>query len=738
MEHLPALIYDLALILGSAAVIILLFKRLKQPVVLGYIIAGILVSPNFHLFPTVTDVANVRIWADIGVIFLLFALGLEFSFKKLVKVGGAAAITGVTELFFMLLLGYSAGQLLGWKHMDSLFLGGIIAISSTTIIFRAFDELDLRSKQFTRLVMGVLIIEDLVAVLLMVLLSTLAVSRELAGGPMMMAVLKLGFFLSLWFLMGIFLLPTVFKFVGRWMNSETLLIFALALCFGMVLLAEGVGFSSALGAFIMGSILAETLHSERIEKLIKPIKNLFGAIFFVSVGMLIDGKLLLQYIVPVCVITFLVIFGKTFFVTVGAIISGRPLKQALQAGTSMSQIGEFSFIIATLGISLNVTSSYLYPIAVGVSVITVFATPYMIRLAVPLNDFLQRTLPEKWLRNMNSYSAASDNLRGESDWKKFLKAFVQLLFVNGIIIVALLLLSVHFVNPYLEKQFSNNFTARLVTAIITLIIMMPFVWGLTGRRIHSSAYRALWLDAKYNRGPLVVVEILRNAVAIVLVGVFLLEMFNWYWALSGTVLMMIIVTVLFRKKLQTFYSRIEQRFIQNLNEKESSTRQDHLSPWDAHLSSYEIDPSVPYIGQTLEELAWREKFGINIAFIERGNKIIIAPKKGEQIFPYDNVGVIGTDQQLQEFASILHSKADGHSVGDDKTHVRLQAIRVDEHTKLKNKSIRESGLTEMGLVVGIERNGERVLNPSSNEKLLWDDLIWIVGDRRKINQLFVR
>ncbi|MGV3594808.1 MAG: cation:proton antiporter, partial [Sediminibacterium sp.] len=479
MAHLPVLIKDLALILGAAGIITIFFKKLKQPVVLGYIIAGLLVGPNFKLFPTIGDVEGIKIWAEIGVVFLLFALGLEFSFKKLVKVGGSAAITGITELSFMMMLGYGMGQVLGWSNMDSMFLGGIIAISSTTIIFRAFDELGLKTKQFSSLVIGVLVIEDLVAILLMVLLSTVAVSQQFEGTQMFLSIGKLLFFLCLWFLMGIFLLPTFFKKVSRFLNSETLLVLSLALCLGMVVLADQVGFSAALGAFIMGSILAETTQAHKIEHLITSVKDLFGAIFFVSVGMLIDPQILVDYAVPVLILTLSVILGKTIFVASGALLAGRPLKQAVQAGTSMSQIGEFSFIIATLGVSLNVTSSYLYPIAVGVSVITTFTTPYMIKLAEPLYQFLLKVLPEKWIRGLEKYSSSSQIIESESNWKRLLNFYIQIIILNGVIMIALSLLVAYFLEPFLQKSIADSLSAKIIAALIGLIVMAPFIWALT-------------------------------------------------------------------------------------------------------------------------------------------------------------------------------------------------------------------------------------------------------------------
>lgn len=739
MAHLPVLIKDLALILGAAGIITIFFKKLKQPVVLGYIIAGLLVGPNFKLFPTIGDVEGIKIWAEIGVVFLLFALGLEFSFKKLVKVGGSAAITGITELSFMMMLGYAMGQVLGWSNMDSMFLGGIIAISSTTIIFRAFDELGLKTKQFSSLVIGVLVIEDLVAILLMVLLSTVAVSQQFEGAQMFLSIGKLLFFLCLWFVMGIFLLPTFFKKVSRFLNSETLLVLSLALCLGMVVLADQVGFSAALGAFIMGSILAETTQAHKIEHLITSVKDLFGAIFFVSVGMLIDPQILVDYAIPVLILTLSVIFGKTIFVASGGLLAGRPLKQAVQAGTSMSQIGEFSFIIATLGVSLEVTSSYLYPIAVGVSVITTFTTPYMIKLAEPLYQFLLKVLPEKWITGLEKYSSSSQIIESESNWKRLLHFYIQIIILNGVIMIALSLLVAYFLEPFLQKSITDPLTAKIIAAFIGLIVMAPFIWALTVKKMSKSAYAALWLDRKYSHGPLVMLEIARNAIAVLLVGFMLRQLFSFWIAVGGTLVAMLVIGVVFRQRLQKFYQRLEDRFLQNLHERElleQNKTQSHLSPWDAHLTHYKISPHAGFIGKTLEELQWRETYGINVAFIERGNKVMFAPARAEKIFPFDNIGVIGTDQQMLEFGKIMVPYEE--DVDTEKELVELEKIVVDEHTRLKGLTIRESGIREKtnGLVVGIERKGERILNPSSFTQLEWDDIVWIVGNRKKIQQLY--
>ncbi|HMP93334.1 MAG TPA: cation:proton antiporter, partial [Phnomibacter sp.] len=717
----------------------LLFKRHRQPMVLGYVLCGLLVGPNLAIFPTVTDIEGIKIWAEIGVIFLLFSLGLEFSFKKLASVGASAGITGMFEISCMMAIGYTTGQLMGWPWMDSLFLGGIIAISSTTIIFRAFEELGLKTRQFTSLVMGVLIVEDLVAVLLMVLLSTLAVSKEAAGAEMLLALLKLIFFLSLWFIMGIFLLPTLLRKASRLMSSETLLVVAVGLCLGMVVLADKVGFSAALGAFVMGSILSETVYGEKIEHLVLPVKNLFGAIFFVSVGMLINPQVLWQYIGPVMLLTAIVIAGKLIFVSGGALIAGKPLQQAVQAGSSMTQIGEFSFIIATLGVSLKVTSRYLYPIAVGVSVITTFTTPFMIRLAAPLHNFLKQKLPARWIQSLDRYSAGSQILRGESDWKILFGAYSKLILVNAVIIVALILLSRYYLKPYMQGLLASQTWASILAVLLSLGAMLPFIWALTAKKIQRNAYKSLWLDSKYNHGPLVTIEVFRNLLAVVLIGVLIGQFFPLWLTLTGSLLVMGVVLIIFNQRLQHFYQRIESRFLHNLNAKQAETpRQKLLTPWDAHLSRIRISPSSAFIGRTLQELALRERYGINIAFIERGNRLIYTPARTEKLFPFDEIGVIGTDLQLQKFTALVESENDETEPVDLMAEqISLERIVVDAHNGLKGKSINESRIREQtqGLVVGIERNGERILNPASDTVFEWEDVVWVVGNRERIAEL---
>lgn len=733
MIHLPPLIIDLALILVSAAVVTLIFKRLKQPVVLGYIIAGFLVGPNFKMFPSIVDVEGIRTWAEIGVIFLLFGLGLEFSFKKLIKVGGVAVITGLTEITLTMIVGYSVGQLLGWNSIDSLFLGGILAIASTTIIIRAFDESGVKNQKFAGIVTGVLVIEDLVAVLLMVLLSTVAVSKTFSGSEMIYSVLKLAFFLVLWFVSGIFFLPTLLRRIRSLMNEETLLVVSLALCFLMVVLATYFGFSPALGAFIMGSILAETTKAEKIEHLTKSVKNLFGAIFFVSVGMLIDPGMMMQYALPIVAATLVLLLGKPLFVTLGAVASGQPLKIAMQSGMSLSQIGEFSFIIATLGLTLNVTSNFLYPVAVAVSVLTTFTTPYMIRFSEPLYKRIEKIIPRKWENVLNRYSVEAQNITEISDWKKVLRFYFINVTILSVVIITIVLLS----TLYLAPLFSDYKWGQTVTAAITLIILSPFLWALAFRRTNRQAYANVWLKTS-QRGPLLVLLLSRVLLAVLFIGFLFDRLFSPWIALAG-VIVSILILALLSKKIKTFYGKIEMRFLNNYNAREIEIPDTigMLSPWDTHMTIFELNSKSPYIGKTLFESRIREEYGVNIAVIERGDFVINVPGRAEYLYPNDKISVIGTDEQLENFRLHLDSTLAESQKEPTKQTVSLHHFTLGPNCPLIKQTIRESKLRERskGLVVGIERNGKRLLNPESDLVFEANDKVWIVGNELRIQIL---
>ena len=735
MPHLPNFIVDLALILAVAGVTTLIFRKIKQPVVLGYMIAGFLVGPHFAVFPTVVDAEGVTLWSELGVIFLLFTLGLEFSFRRLMNVGGAASITAIVGIAFMLGVGFLTAQLMGWTLMDSIFLGAILSISSTTIIIRAFDEVGVRTRNFATLVFGVLIVEDVVAILLLVLLSTLAVSQQFAGAELLTHILKFVFFLTLWFLAGIFFIPSFLKRTRGLMNDETMLIVSIGLCLLMVLLAVSVGFSAALGAFIMGSILSETTQAERIERLVKSVRDLFAAIFFVSVGMMIDPGVLREHAVAIVIITVIRIAGKLLATSFGALLAGRSLKHSIQAGMSLAPIGEFSFIIAALGVSLNVTGGFLYPIAVVASTITTFTTPFLIKQSDRVYTSLQRTLPEKWVKMIERYSSGSQQLSAYSEWKKLLHSYAKNAIIHSLIIGALIFLSQQFLRPFIRDNFPNSIVAGLVSVVTTAIVTLPFIWAIAIRRTNKEAYRNLWLNRKLNRGPLIVIEIARITLAVILVAILINIYFSFSVAFVMAILAMAIAILMFNKKLQHFYDRMEHRFLANLNERQALNRvRPDLAPWDAHLATFEIQPEFRLSGRQLQELQLREKYGINIALIERGRSSIISPDRYEKLYPGDKVSIIGTDDQLSAVKGIFEPPSDKTESDSPLEEIVLQNFTINHESKLCNRSIRESGIREEAkvLVVGLERNGGRTLNPESTLILQEGDIIWVVGIKKMI------
>lgn len=729
MTELPGLITDLAIILGAAALITLIFKKLRQPLVLGYILAGALVGPNFKLLPTVTDTSGVHVWAEIGVIFLLFSLGLEFSFKKLVKVGAASSATALFEVVAMLLLGYLTGKMMGWSQIDSIFLGGILSISSTTIIIRALGELGVKKQKFAGLVFGVLVVEDLVAVLLLVLLSTLAVSQQFASTELMISLVKLGFFLILWFLAGIFLIPTFLRKTQKLMDNETMLIVSLTLCFFMVTVAVKIGFSAALGAFVMGSVLAETTSAEKIERLISSVKELFGAIFFVSVGMLIDPYMLKDYALPIVIISFVTVFGKIISTSTGALISRQPLKHAIKAGMSLSQIGEFSFIIATLGLTLKVTSDFLYPVAVAVSAITTFTTPYLIRLSDPFIRILEKILPSKWVNEHSTIGTAKP--RGESGLRRVFGMYATVVCINSIIIIAIIFLSTTFLFPFLTAKMDNYILSVVLTSLITITMMAPFLWALAMKKIVPSSSYSFWLQLKYRVQLVIAGEVIRVALAVFFLYTLFSRLFLTHAALFGVMAISIILILAASKHLKTLYTLMEQRFVTNLNAREVETGKplNERLPWNIHIEKFEIPAESAFAGKTLTQLALRKKFKINIVMIERGEIKIPMPGKDERLFPGDNISAISTAEHLEHFGktlegSMIEPQLNKHS------EMLLQKFTVSNDSPLIGKTIHESGIRQktLGLILGIERNNTHILNPDSSARFLTDDVVWVVRE----------
>lgn len=745
MSHLAPLIADLALILISAGFMTLLFKKLKQPLVLGYVVAGFLASPHLSFTPSVVDAANIQTWADIGVIFLLFALGLEFSFKKIVKVGGSAIIAACTIIFSMILVGVSVGSSFGWQRMDCLFLGGMIAMSSTTIIYKAFDDLGLLKKQFTGLVLSVLILEDILAIVLMVILSTMAVSHNFEGVEMLQSIAKLMFFLILWFVVGIYLIPELLKRCRKLMGEETLLIVSLGLCFGMVVVAAHTGFSAAFGAFIMGSILAETVEAESIERLVKPVKDLFGAIFFVSVGMMVDPGMIVEYAVPILVITLAVLLGQSFFGTLGMLLSGQSLKTSMQCGFSLTQIGEFAFIIASLGVSLGVTSHFLYPIVVAVSVITTFLTPYMIRLADPASAFVDAHLPEHTRRFLNRYASSSQTVNHESLWKRLIVSLVRITVVYSIICVAVIALSFRFLVPFCQAHLPGV-SGSMVAAVVTVLFISPFLRAIMIKKNHSEEFITLWKESRGNRAPLVATIVLRMLLAVSFLMFVLAGLFKISVGLVFGVAVLLVIIMILSRQLKKQSILIERKFFQNLRSRDMRAEYlgekkpeyaGRLLSRDLHLTDFVVPGEASWAGKTLAELNFGKQYGVHVVSILRGKKRINIPGASVRLFPQDKIQVIATDEELNEFGHAMEQASQLEADVVEKSEMILRQFFVGEDSPFLGKTMKEAGIREKYhcLIAGVEHEGDPLRAPASGETFAVGDVVWIVGENDDVYKL---
>ena len=748
MSQLTPLISDLALILICAGIMTLIFKKLKQPLVLGYIVAGFICTPHFKFTPSVVDSASIHIWSEIGVIFLLFALGLEFSFKKLMKVGGSAVISACTIIFCMILVGVFVGWTFGWNRMDCIYLGGMLAMSSTTIIYKAFDDMGLRQQRFAGLVLSILTLEDILAIVLMVMLSTMAVSQNFEGGEMVYSILKLLFFLTLWFVVGIYGIPLFLKRVRKLMSDETLLIVSLALCFGMVYLAALVGFSPAFGAFIMGSILSETIESEHIGKLVSPVKDLFGAIFFVSVGMMVDPAMIVEYKYQILVIVLAVLLGQTIFGTTGVLLSGQPLKTAMQCGFSLTQIGEFAFIIASLGVSLKVTSHFLYPIVVAVSVITTFLTPYMIRLAVPAYNVIDKYMPSRWRRLLDRYSSGASVANHSNNWKKLVIAIIRIVLIYAVLSIAVTALFLHFIVP-LATDMLGDLWGRILGAALTIAAIAPFLRAMIMKKNRSEEFKSLWSDSRFNHAPLISIILLRIVIAIGFIVFIIENLFRASAALMVGIAIIVVCAMILSRFLKKQSIVLERTFVRNLHYKE--IQQEYLGEKqpeyagrlldrDLHLSDFLIPAESAWAGKTLRELDLGKKYDVHVASIIRGKHRLNIPDGNTCIFPNDLIQVIGTDEQLSLFASVAEKAI--HTYDDEdfgKHEMKLKQFVVAKDSPFVGHSIIECGIRNKYhcLVVGIESAGEDVLRtPQVYMPLKEDDVVWVVGEEDDLNQLF--
>ena len=760
MSHLPTIITDLAMILLVAGVTTILFKKINQPLVLGYIIAGFITGPNFVFFPTVADKVNVQAWSEIGVIFLLFALGLEFSFYKLKQVGSTAFVSTAVIIFSMLFVGYGVGQLLGWSHMDSIFLGGMLSMSSTAIIIKAFDDLQLREKSFTEVVFGVLIVEDIAGIAMMVILATIAVATSgISTVELALSVGRLVFFLVLWFVAGMYLIPTFFKKAQKLMTDETLVVVSIGLCLGMVYLATSLGFSSALGAFIMGSLIAEAPNAEHIEHLVSPIKDLFGAVFFVSVGMMVNPALLLDYAVPVAVLVATTILGQLFFSTCGVLAAGQKLHTAVLCGFSLTQIGEFSFILATLGMNLGVTSDFLYPIIVAVSVITTFTTPFFINAAEPAYAKLVSILPQRFLDWLERYTDNND-IKGDQDWKNLLTDYVLHMVIYATLLFAIMLGSSLYLLPYLQDNLQLPY-ANFIAAAATFLVMAPLLRAILVNRAGSAElFSILWFKRRANHLPLMILILGK----VLLASCSLYFIFNDLMGIHGILAFgAIIVAVYFIASsdwLMGEYLRIESRFLVNLNEKHmrkhreaQGGEQGHWFDEELYLAYYKVADNSPIIGKTMKQLAVRQYYGCNVLQIRTPQATIDMPGGEVMVTKGANLLLIGSASQLKIMdAAIIQRHLELHRLWgpvtmrqfmlEDHAYAPEQqflslAITIDKHSPILGTSLKAADLRQKWscLVIGLERGAFTITNPNVSLVFEENDLLWVLGKQKMMNTL---
>ena len=731
MEGVPALFFDLALILITAGVTTVIFKWLKQPLVLGYIVAGFLIGPHFTYFPVISDTTSVATWSEIGMVFLLFAIGLEFSFKKLKKVGGPGAIMVLTELIIMFTTGFFVGKLFGWQRMDCIFLGCMLSISSTSIIVKAFDDLKLKCEKFTTHVVGALVVEDLVAVILMVILSTLSVGNTFDGGELVLSMIKLVFFLIIWFIFGIYLIPSFLKLIRKFMTEETLVIIAIGLCFMMVMLANYAGFSSALGAFVMGSILAETLEADIIHKLITPIKNLFAAIFFVSVGMMVDPKILVDYTWPVVIIALTVMIVKTLSATIGMLISGRDIHTSLDAGFCFCQIGEFSFIIAALGLSFKVIDEYLYPIIVTVSIVTTFFTPYIIRLADPLYNWINPRIPEKWKQAMTNYSQGfkiSENTT--LTFKTFVVNQFKNMLIYGCIIFALALICFSAIGPFIIKNIEGIW-GGLISVAVTFVIVSPFIWAMAFKyRISLTNSRLITKNA-FERHVIAIIFILRYIIALTIIT-YIIKHFitiNFFAALGIAIGASLILAL--SNGIMKFYDRLEKNFMENLNkrQKQASFIVPEVLQQNFHLEKVVVSPLSQVVGKQLKDTVFRSKFKVSVVCIERGKNTYDLPDKDMVFYPYDKVTLVGNDENISKVRPIIEVE-DTELIRERTGHdMSLHSVKISEKSPICHVSLLNSMFKDKydAMVIAIQRESGFILSPSASTVFSCNDIVWFVS-----------
>ena len=752
MSELPELVQDLALILVVAGFVTLIFKKLKQPLVLGYIVAGFLVSPHMPYTMSVVDQGDIQTWADIGVIFLLFSLGLDFSIKKILKMGASPIIAACTIIFCMMALGIIVGHSFGWKEMDCIFLGGMVAMSSTTIIYKAFSDMGLTQQGFASTVMSVLILEDILAIVMMVMLSTVASGNSPDGVQLLGSIMKIGFFLVLWFVVGLFAIPLFLRSVRKILNNETLLIVSLGFCCLMAVTSTQVGFSAAFGAFVMGSILAETVEADKIIRLVDPVKNLFGAIFFVSVGMLVKPDVIVQYALPILLLVITILVGQALFGTLGYLLGGQTLKNAMRCGFSMAQVGEFAFIIATLGKSLGVISEFLYPVVVAVSVITTFLTPYMIRAAEPCYNFLVKHLPKRWVRRLTHIQTNSTGESASSDnhWKVLMKKMILNTLIYGILSAAVIAIMFSAALPICRnlsiKWTGSHWIGNAVCGFLTIVFIAPFLRSIVMKQNHSEAFKALWTDRRINRLPLTATILARVLIALSFIFYVCNYLTRFKTALMIAVAIGLLILMLLSRWLKKRSITLERLFIQNLQSRDIEAQKqgkkkplfaNHLIDRDIHIANLELPDDSLWAGKTLYSLKLRNRFGVHISSILRGSKHINIPNGGTILFPGDKLQAIGNDEQLTKLSKAINAELQPEVTNIEKHEMKLRSFTISKTSPFIGKTLKDSGIRDEYncMVVGVDEGQKNLTLITPSRCLQAGDVLWVVGEEKDLERI---
>ena len=752
MSELPELVQDLALILVVAGFVTLIFKKLKQPLVLGYIVAGFLVSPHMPYTMSVVDQGDIQTWADIGVIFLLFSLGLDFSIKKILKMGASPIIAACTIIFSMMLLGVIVGHSFGWKEMDCIFLGGMVAMSSTTIIYKAFSDMGLTQQGFASTVMSVLILEDILAIVMMVMLSTVASGNSPDGVQLLGSIMKIGFFLVLWFVVGLFAIPLFLRSVRKILNSETLLIVSLGFCCLMAVISTQVGFSAAFGAFVMGSILAETVEADKIIRLVDPVKNLFGAIFFVSVGMLVKPDVIVQYAIPILLLVITILVGQALFGTLGYLLGGQTLKNAMRCGFSMAQVGEFAFIIATLGKSLGVISEFLYPVVVAVSVITTFLTPYMIRAAEPCYNVLVKHLPKRWVRRLTHIqtNSAGESASTNNLWKVLMKKMIFNTLIYGILSAAVIAIMFSAALPICRnlsiKWTGSHWIGNAVCGFLTILFIAPFLRSIVMKQNHSEAFKALWTDRRINRLPLTATILARVLIALSFIFYICNYLTRFKNALMIAVAVGLLILMLLSRWLKKRSITLERLFIQNLQSRDIEAQKqgkkkplfaNHLIDRDIHIANLELPDDSLWAGKTLYSLKLRNRFGVHISSILRGSKHINIPNGGTILFPGDKLQAIGNDEQLTKLSKAMKAELQPTITDIEKHEMKLRSFTIFKTSPFIGKTLKDSGIRDEYncMVVGVDEGQKNLTLITPSRSLQAGDVLWVVGEEKDLERI---